>query len=949
MPNYNTLNKDIHLTETSNGYWDITFQNGDLVKAEDKDSLRTGLILACLTSWDYLNKKGNLYYETFGNRAYEELKKKKSSMVEYKIKQYFLEVLNRIRRVQTVESLELYDNPQDPNDYIIKFKVKSINDEYVYGDFSLSTEMRETDTHIEQTLLMSYASNTNPLKADIYLKNEYGVGIPNEVLYIYLKKDNESTYTFIGLSNPTNDDGYVRVTYTPKIIMQGVEVIDDGNHDNCTLKFQYKGDSLYNSSETISTTFKTRMVEPHIHFQPKESDNATLHEGEYVINTKKDTVTLYGLVTETNSATHQTIPLSEASVFIKGSDGRTYDIITNKDGELLLTVPLTQSTTYTGYYGTVKDRIHVNIIPQNIIWTIDCKNEIYADSSLNMTITLIDEFNLPIKNQKIQIIEEIEESIMTLKNGVTDNKGRFDVSISLPYGEHSLKIISDSTPFYNELTIPENVLVKRYAPSLRIQSVKDDETYNHIGENLIIKIEGQRAYFEFLPYPVTIDWGDGTNETYAKNTRIDHDYEEDDEYIITIQGNISTLPRNFLDNIRDKVKEMTLPETITSLPSRFFTYCRNLTTITLTDNIIEIGENCFGACVSLSTLNIPKKLEILNDGAFVDCRNLVNLTFPYTLESIGFTPFNGCDSLEQLTFRSTIPPQAEEDMFYGMNGLCQVYVPEGSFQEYVRAWDWGTLNPLPEQFYEDGILSLDCMVEGVPALFYNEVKYVISKDEQVIYEIEDVIVNSHNRHEFNLSSFHGTYDIIAEFPESNIVEGAESLPFIIQVNEHQYHETYDLNNNQITFTVYDDEGPAKNVRVYVEGGDYSKTIYSNEDGEATFKLPYGRRYQYTIFNDERLYGHFTIHKQETLIEARYVMDNYGNDLIIITLKDIEGNVLPNKPISIYDENNDIFHRWSEGITNSNGVYVYEGSDSLRIIFEGDEEYLPYDLIVGSSE
>ena len=39
---HNTLHKDIELIERGNNGWDINFNNGDLVKAEDKNSLRTG-------------------------------------------------------------------------------------------------------------------------------------------------------------------------------------------------------------------------------------------------------------------------------------------------------------------------------------------------------------------------------------------------------------------------------------------------------------------------------------------------------------------------------------------------------------------------------------------------------------------------------------------------------------------------------------------------------------------------------------------------------------------------------------------------------------------------------------------------------------------------------------------------------------------------------------------
>ena len=123
MVDYNTLNKDINLVEKDCGYWDYEMELGDLKIVENKESLRNGLIIACLTSWNYLNRKGNPTYKEFGNKSYRELKKKKSSMVEYTIKQYFLEVLNRMRRSHRVVDLQVINHKTDPNAYDVVFIV----------------------------------------------------------------------------------------------------------------------------------------------------------------------------------------------------------------------------------------------------------------------------------------------------------------------------------------------------------------------------------------------------------------------------------------------------------------------------------------------------------------------------------------------------------------------------------------------------------------------------------------------------------------------------------------------------------------------------------------------------------------------------------------------------------------------------------------------------------
>ena len=185
MPNYNTLHKDINLTEKENGYWDYETQYGDYHIVDGKQSLRNGLIIACLTSWNYLNRKGNPTYETFGNRAYEELKKKKSAMVEYKIQQYFTEVLQRMRRVNRIIDLQVKSNPYNPNDYLVYFTVEAINDEIAEGKFSISTTQNLSPSRIAITQEGTSATPNNPIYFKAKIETEYDSNLEDEIIYMY--------------------------------------------------------------------------------------------------------------------------------------------------------------------------------------------------------------------------------------------------------------------------------------------------------------------------------------------------------------------------------------------------------------------------------------------------------------------------------------------------------------------------------------------------------------------------------------------------------------------------------------------------------------------------------------------------------------------------------------------------------------------------------------------
>lgn len=70
----------------------------------------------------------------------------------------------------------------------------------------------------------------------------------------------------------------------------------------------------------------------------------------------------------------------------------------------------------------------------------------------------------------------------------------------------------------------------------------------------------------------------------------------------------------------DGTGEITIPESVTSIPTTCFYYCSGLTSITLSDNITSIGKQSFYYCSALVTMNIPSKLTSIGDSAFYYCK-----------------------------------------------------------------------------------------------------------------------------------------------------------------------------------------------------------------------------------------------------------------------------------------------------------------------------------------
>ncbi len=236
--NYRTLHKDIGLIKKDNGQWDLWFERGDTVSATEFHSLQVGIIIACLTSWNYMNRYGNPTYRVFGNESYSLLKQNKSETVRFKIKAYFEECLLRMRRIQSVEKLEVFEVRDNPHKYLVKFGVRAMANYLITGEFEISTETGKSSSYIFYTYNQPYSSLENPLQIHLYLFTEYGMGLPNEIIYIYVNDK------FVGIQGHTDDYGRISFSISP----------EEMDYD-AKIRFEYHGNPLFNGCVSQELTF----------------------------------------------------------------------------------------------------------------------------------------------------------------------------------------------------------------------------------------------------------------------------------------------------------------------------------------------------------------------------------------------------------------------------------------------------------------------------------------------------------------------------------------------------------------------------------------------------------------------------------------------------------------------------------------------------------------------
>ena len=133
------------------------------------------------------------------------------------------------------------------------------------------------------------------------------------------------------------------------------------------------------------------------------------------------------------------------------------------------------------------------------------------------------------------------------------------------------------------------------------------------------------------------------------------------------------------------LSSITIPNSITTIPSYMLEGCTSLTSVTIPDSVIKIGMYAFEGCTNLTNVNIPSNISKIDGSAFQNCSSLQEVVIPNTISSIGQEAFIGCTSLTSITIEATTPPKIYSYTFENTNN-CPIYVPCDSVSSYTNSW-----------------------------------------------------------------------------------------------------------------------------------------------------------------------------------------------------------------------------------------------------------------------
>lgn len=108
------------------------------------------------------------------------------------------------------------------------------------------------------------------------------------------------------------------------------------------------------------------------------------------------------------------------------------------------------------------------------------------------------------------------------------------------------------------------------------------------------------------------------------------------------------------------LKEIELPENLTTLDSYAFQSCSSLANVKMSGKVTGISGYCFQECRNLQKVELAEGLQVIHNGAFYLCNSLQSINLPSTLTLIDYDSFNGTDlreidipgSVENINYRA---------------------------------------------------------------------------------------------------------------------------------------------------------------------------------------------------------------------------------------------------------------------------------------------------------
>jgi len=129
--------------------------------------------------------------------------------------------------------------------------------------------------------------------------------------------------------------------------------------------------------------------------------------------------------------------------------------------------------------------------------------------------------------------------------------------------------------------------------------------------------------------------------------------------------------------------QVTIPETIknedvtydvTTIGSRAFKDCSNMTSVTIPNSVSYIGQEAFSGCMGMTSFTIPNSVTSIDSQAFSGCSGLTDIEILGSVKTIYYETFYNCSGLTSIIIPNSVT-SIEQRAFAGCSSLTSVIIP----------------------------------------------------------------------------------------------------------------------------------------------------------------------------------------------------------------------------------------------------------------------------------
>lgn len=161
----------------------------------------------------------------------------------------------------------------------------------------------------------------------------------------------------------------------------------------------------------------------------------------------------------------------------------------------------------------------------------------------------------------------------------------------------------------------------------------------------------------------------------------------------SIPEGMTSIPDSLFNQIA-ALSKVAIPDTVTTLNYGVF-YGTGIKDITLPDNLTTLGPSLFSNCQLLEKVTVPSRITTLSYSVFANCYSLREVTFLGDIASIGNNCFQNCSHLDtvDLTNCTSVPTLGGSGtgVFNGASANYKVLVPSDLYDTWKAETNWSSV------------------------------------------------------------------------------------------------------------------------------------------------------------------------------------------------------------------------------------------------------------------